>query len=143
MQTVKPKPGIKPLPDTKQHEIPGTRIPGTPGTASEDNLMGKVGPDTGNQLPVTRPGGVDITLYGLGGDSGNGTRCVLHCNQASLYDMEKTADVSAPEARREGMAYRPEPPETHSSRDALPEDRRTYMPPQWRPVAWKRRGVLV
>lgn len=72
-----PKPPIELRPDTKQHEIPGTRIPVTPDTAGnriEDDLMGKIGPDPSNQLPVTRPGGVDIALHGLSGDSGNGTR---------------------------------------------------------------------
>jgi hypothetical protein len=131
METMTPKPSIELRPDTAEHEIPGIRVPGTPDTASngiEDNLMGKVGPDTGNQLPVTRPGGVDITPNGFGGDRGNGTRCVLHCNQASLCDMEKMAYVFALRARRAGMAYRPESRETHSSRDALPENRRTYMP---------------
>lgn len=134
METMKPKPGIEPPPDPAEHGIPGRRILGTPDAASEgieDNLMGKVGPDAGNQLPVTRPGGVHITPNGFGGDSGNGTRCVLHDNQTSLCDTEKMADVFAPETRRAGMAYRPEPPETHPSRNALPEDRRTYMPPQW------------
>jgi hypothetical protein len=46
-----------------------------------------------------------------------------------LYDMEKRAYVFALKARRAGMAYRPEPPETHPSRDALPKNRRTYIPP--------------
>lgn len=84
---MKPKPGIKPPRDPTKHEIPGRRIPGTPDAASEgieDNLMGKVSPDAGNQLPVARPGGVDATPDGFGGDSGNGTRCVPHDNQASL-----------------------------------------------------------
>lgn len=129
-----PKPSIKLRCNIAEHEIPGIRIPGmldTSGNGIEDDLTGKVGPDTGNQLTIIRPGGVDITLHGLSGDSGNCTRCVLHDDQASLRDTERMADVFAPEARREGMAYRPESPETHSSRDALLENRWTYMPPQW------------
>lgn len=77
METMTPKPLIELRPDIKQHEIPGIRIPvmlDTAGNRIEDDLMGKVGPDTGNQLPVIRPGGVDITLHGLSGDSGNCTR---------------------------------------------------------------------
>lgn len=77
METMTPKPLIELRPDIKQHEIPGTRIPvmlDTAGNRIEDDLMGKVGPDPSNQLPVTRPGGVDIALHGLSGDSGNGTR---------------------------------------------------------------------
>lgn len=82
-----PKPSIKLLPDITEHEIPGIRIPSTLDTTSngiEDDLTGKISPDTSNQLPITRPGGVDIALYGFGGDSGNGTRCIPHDNQASL-----------------------------------------------------------
>lgn len=128
-----PKPSIKPRRNITEHEIPGIRILSmldTSGNGIEDDLTGKVGPDTSNQLTIIRPGGIDITLHSLSGDSGNCTRCVLHDNQASLRGIERMADVFAPEARREGMAYRPESPETHSSRDALPENRRTYIPPQ-------------
>lgn len=77
METMTPKPLIELRPDIKQHEIPVIRIPvmlDTAGNRIEDDLMGKVGPDPSNQLPVTRPGGVDIALHGLSGDSGNGTR---------------------------------------------------------------------
>lgn len=88
-----PKPSIKLHCNIAEHEIPVRRIPGMPDTSGkgiEDDLMGKVGPDTGNQLTIIRPGGVDITLHGLSGDSGNCTRCVLHDNQASLHYIEKT-----------------------------------------------------
>lgn len=77
MQTMKPKPRIEPPRDPAEHAIPGRRTPGTPDAANEgieDDLTGKVGPDTGNQLTVTRPDGVHITPNGFGGDSGNGTR---------------------------------------------------------------------
>lgn len=77
METMTPKPPIELRPDIKQHEIPGTRIPVMPDTAGnriEDDLMGKVGPDPGNQLTIIRPGGVDITPHSLSGDSGNRTR---------------------------------------------------------------------
>ena len=84
---MKLKPGTEPTLDIAENEIPVRRIPGMPKAASvgiEDNPMGKVGPDTGNQLPLKRPGGVEITLHGFGGDSGKGTRCIPHDNQASL-----------------------------------------------------------
>lgn len=92
METMKPKPGIEPPRNPAEHTTPGRRILGTPDTAGEgieDDLTGKVGPDPSNQLPVTRPDGVHITPHGLGGDSGNGTRCILHDNQTSLHYIEK------------------------------------------------------
>jgi len=93
-----PKPSIELLSDITKHEIPGIRVLGILGTTSDgvkDDLMGKVSPDPSDQLQIIRPGGVDIVLCGLSGNSGNGTRCVLHDNQASLPDTEKTADVFA------------------------------------------------
>lgn len=77
METMTPKPLIELHRNIAEHEIPVRRIPGmldTSGKGIEDDLMGKVGPDTGNQLTIIRPGGVDITLHGLSGDSGNRTR---------------------------------------------------------------------
>jgi hypothetical protein len=93
-----PKPSVKLLCDITEHKIPGIRVLSTLDTAGngiEDDLMGKVGPDTSNQLTIIRPVGIDIALHGLSGDSGNGTRCVLHGNQASLHDIERIADVFA------------------------------------------------
>ena len=77
METMTPKPIIELLRDIKQHKIPGIRILSTLDTTSnmvKDDLMGKIGPDTGNQLPIIRPGSVDIVLHGLSGNSGNSTR---------------------------------------------------------------------
>ena len=70
--------------------------------ASEDNILGKASPDTGNMLPTPRPDIDDATPDGLAGDSGNGKSCVLHDNQASLYDIEKRANVFALKTRRAG-----------------------------------------
>lgn len=108
--------------DIAEYEIPARRIPGMLKAASvgiEDNPMGKVGPDTSNQLTITRPGGIDITPHGLSGDSGKGTRCILHDNQTSLCDVGKMADVFAPEARRAGMAYRPGSPGTNPGSEVV------------------------
>ena len=72
-----PKPSIKLLTDITEHEIPGIRVLGTLDTTNnriEDDLMGKVSPDPSNQLTIIRPSGIDITLHGLSGNSGNGTR---------------------------------------------------------------------
>lgn len=99
------------------------------GVASEDNILGNVTPDTDNIHTTPRPDVDGATPDGLAGDSGNGKSCVLHDNQASLYDMEKRANVFALKARRAGMAYHPEPPETHPPRDALLKNRRTHIPP--------------
>lgn len=77
METMTPKPPIELHRNIAEHKIPARRIPGMPDTSGkwiEDDLMGKVGPDTGNQLTIIRPGGVDITLHGLSGDNGNRTR---------------------------------------------------------------------
>ena len=96
------KPGIQLLLDLEEHVIPGRRIPGMTGAASDDNILGKVTPDTGNLLPIPRPDVDDATPDGLTGDIGNGKSCVLHDNQASLYDIEKRANVFALKARRAG-----------------------------------------
>ena len=73
------------------------------GVASEDNIPGNAATDTDNMHTIPRSDVDGATPDGLAGDSGNGKSCVLHDNQASLYDMEKRAYVFALKARRAGM----------------------------------------
>ena len=93
-----PKPSIELLSDITKHEIPGIRVLGILSTASngiKDDLMGKVSPDPSNQLTITRTGSVDIVLCGLSGDSGNGTRCVLHDRFLSYDIVSHSVPLSA------------------------------------------------